>query len=344
MSTQLHTWTWLTWLAAALIAISVTRNLIYLTLILVCLLVVFLFIEDANQRGAYPFSLLRFGIIVSLLSMLFNLLISHFGETVFLTLPEKWPLIGGPYTLEALVYGLTNGLVLFGILIAFTDLNQAMPVRMLIRLIPRAFFPVAVVISIAVTFVPTTIRQFYQIKEAQMLRGQRMKSLRDWLPLVMPLLVGGLERALQLSEAMTARGFASTAPKSGNTIPRLAMIVSILEVMTGWVVSTRPGWEALGLGLILAGLLALLGALWWAGRQVPRTNYLKEEWRLADGVVLTGILVLGLALFFPFEWIDRSSLYYSVYPLLQLPDFDPWIGTALLGLGLPAYVIGLRKR
>ena len=343
MTAQLHTWTWLTWLAAALIAISVTRNLLYLILILLCLLVVNSFIEDANQRGAYPFSLLRFGIIVIVLSMLFNLLISHFGESVFLTLPENWLLIGGPYTLEALVYGLTNGLVLFGILIAFTDFNQAMPVRMLIRLIPRAFFPVAVVISIAVTFVPTTIRQFYQIKEAQMLRGQRMKSLRDWLPLVMPLLVGGLERALQLSEAMTARGFASTAPRSGNTVHRMAMVISLLLVMVGWVVSTAAGWETVGLGLILVGAMALLAALWSAGHQVPRTNYLKEKWRPGDAVVLVGIVVLVLALFYPFEWIDRSSLYYSVYPKLLWPDFDPWIGTALLGLGLPAFVIGLRK-
>ena len=31
-----------------------------------------------------------------------------------------------------------------------------------------------------------------------------MRGLRDWLPLLMPLLIGGLERALQLAEAMTA--------------------------------------------------------------------------------------------------------------------------------------------
>ena len=192
MKLRLHTWTWVVWLVASLIAISVTRNLFYLTLILVCLFVVYFSLESSTEREAYPVSLLRFGLVICGFSTLFNLIISHFGETVFFTLPERWPLIGGSYTLEAAAYGLTNGLVLFGILSAFTIFSQALPVRSLIRLIPRAFFPVAVVTSIAVTFVPSTIRQFYQIKEAQLLRGQRMKRLGDWLPLVMPLLVGGL--------------------------------------------------------------------------------------------------------------------------------------------------------
>ena len=341
MKNHLHTWTWVAWLLAVMVAISVTRNYLYLVLILVCLLINFLLIEGVSQREAYPFSLLRFGIIVCGLSTLFNLLISHNGETVFMHLPETWPLIGGVYTIEAALYGLTNGLILSGILIAFTNINQALPVRMLIRLIPRAFFPVAVVASIAVTFVPTTIRQFYQIKEAQTLRGQRMKRLQDWLPLVMPLLIGGLERALQLSEAMTARGFASAEPQSGRQSSRLVMVAGLLLVMSGWIVRTRAGWESWGLGLIILGSLILLGAFWWAGRRIPRTNYIQESWQAGDAVVLVGIGLLGLALFFPVEWIDRRSLVYSIYPALQWPHFDPWIGTALLGLGLPAYVIGL---
>src|SRR4030043_1151670 len=98
---------------------------------------------------------------------------------------------------------------------SFTVLNLALPVRDLISLIPRAFFPVAVVTSIAVTYLPTTMRQFQQIREAQAGRGHQMRKLRDWLPLLMPLLVGGLEHAMQLAEAMTARGFASSIAEAG---------------------------------------------------------------------------------------------------------------------------------
>ncbi|HWQ83126.1 MAG TPA: hypothetical protein VN363_01090, partial [Anaerolineales bacterium] len=169
MNTNLHTWTWVAWLATALIALSATRNFYYLILILVCLLVIYFVIEGSVEKSAYPLSMLRFGLMICGFSTVFNLLVSHFGETIFFSLPQAWPLIGGAYTLEAAVYGLTNGMVLFGILIVFTIFSQALPVRKLIRLIPRAFFPVAVVTSIAISFVPTTIRQYHQIKEAQLL-------------------------------------------------------------------------------------------------------------------------------------------------------------------------------
>lgn len=343
MNAHLHTWTWFAWLVITLIVISVTRNPIYMVVILMCLLVIHFVLKASPLGKTYPISLINFGLTICGFSTLFNLLISHSGETVFFSLPAHWPLIGGNYTLEAAIYGLSNGMILVNILIAFAVFNQALPVRQLIRLIPRAFFPVAVVTSIAITFVPNTIRQFYQIKEAQLIRGQRMRGLSDWLPLVMALLVGGMERALQLSEAMTARGFASSGPGHTRLAARLAMLAGLLLVTAGWILLNEPAWQALGWGIILVGVVLLSGALWWVGRQNRRTTYPRETWRLSDTLVLAGIGVLGLALLFPLEVINQKSLYYSVYPLFRWPQFDPWIGTALLVLVLPAYLIGLKK-
>jgi len=343
MKSSLHTWTWVAWLGSALVAISITRNFFYLLLILLCLLVVHYVIAGATPGNAYPFSLLRFGFLIGGFSTLFNLLVSHVGETVLFSLPKSWPLVGGNYTLEAATYGLLNGLILFNILVAFAVFSQALPVRSLIRLIPRAFFPVAVVASIAITFIPTTIRQFQQVKEAQLIRGQRMKSIGDWLPLGMALLVGGLERALQLSEAMTARGFASAEAGQSRKFSRLGMVGGLILATLGWILHSRPGWENWGLGIILLGALWLFGALRWAGRQIRRTTYWREKWRFGDALVLLGMGIFGLALFFPFAAVARNTLNYSVYPLFQWPYFDPWMGTACLALSLPAYVIGLRK-
>ncbi len=71
------------------------------------------------------------------LSALFNFVTAHFGQTVLFTLPASIPLVGGPYTLEALVFGMVNGLVLVGFLAAFNVLYQALPTQALIRMIPR---------------------------------------------------------------------------------------------------------------------------------------------------------------------------------------------------------------
>lgn len=232
---MIHPIAWVGWLASAIVALSVTRNPLHLILILLCIAIVYVTVsstQDAPYQMTSPF---RFAIIVVVLSALFNAVTVHLGETVLFYLPEGLPIIGGPITLEAVVFGLINGLVLMGIFLAFATLGQALPIRALIRLIPRAFFPMAVVVSVGVTFVPVTVRQFQQIKEAQAIRGHRVRGVRDWLPLLMPLLIGGLERALQMAEAMTSRGFASVEVAGQDAAPRLAIVVGLAALLSGWL-------------------------------------------------------------------------------------------------------------
>jgi energy-coupling factor transport system permease protein len=245
-------------------------------------------------------------------------------------LPESWPLIGGPITGEAVFYGVLNGVSLGGILAAFAALNQALPVRSLVRLIPRAFYPVAVVTAIAVTFVPTTLRQYHQIREAQAVRGHRLSGWRDWLPLLLPLLIGGLERALQLAEAMVARGFASPAEESLSLGVRAGLGLGLLSFGGGWLLRLVWGVSLWGwLGLVLgAGLIGL--SLWQAGRRVPRTTYRPTRWTSADTLV-AGAAFLAVAGFL-WPWLNRASIFYYPYPRLIWPEVHPVLVLATLGL------------
>ncbi|MCP4534268.1 MAG: hypothetical protein GY831_23975, partial [Delftia sp.] len=221
---MIHSLAWLGWLAAALTALSSTRNPLHLFILLLCFAILDTLVSS-GETSYIIVSPLRFAAVVLTLSALFNAATVHLGETVLLRLPAGLPIIGGAITLEAIAFGLINGLLLAGIFAAFTTFNQALPIRSIIRLIPRAFYPLAIVTSIAVTFVPTTLRQFQQIREAQAVRGHQVRGLRGWLPLFMPLLIGGLERALQLAEAMTARGFASAGDPGQNTASRSAIVL-----------------------------------------------------------------------------------------------------------------------
>ena len=103
MNISLHTWAWITWLAAALVALSTTRNPLYITLILLCLAAVIFTLRRRSETAPPPISPFKFALIVVLMSTLFNAAISHFGQTVLFYLPEKIPIIGGPITAEALV-------------------------------------------------------------------------------------------------------------------------------------------------------------------------------------------------------------------------------------------------
>jgi energy-coupling factor transport system permease protein len=229
----IHPLAWLAWLGAVMTALSLTRNPFYLALILLWIALVTAVSRPAADTAPIPISPLRFAMVVVTFSSLFNALTVHFGDAVLFSLPAWLPLIGGAITLEALVFGFLNGLVVTGLFAAFSLVNRVLPVRALVRLVPRAFHPVAVVASIAVTFTPAMLRHFQQIREAQAVRGHRMRGLRDWLPLVMPLLIGGLERALQLAETMTARGFAGGDRPAENIKVRLAMIIGMLLLLGG---------------------------------------------------------------------------------------------------------------
>jgi energy-coupling factor transport system permease protein len=337
---MIHPLAWVGWVGAALIALSATRNPLHLVLIMLCIAIVNTFADSDDSVSLTPMSPLRFALIVIPLSALFNAATVHIGDTVLLRLPTWLPVLGGPITLEAIVYGMLNGLVLLGILTAFTTLNRALPIRALVRLIPAAFYPVAVVVSISVTFVPTTLRQFEQIREAQAVRGHRMRGLRDWLPLFMPLLIGGLERALQLAEAMTARGFASSDSPGHDTTTRMAILIGLVALLSGWLLRLAWGQETLGLGLMLAGVILILGALRVVGRRIPHTTYRHETWTWRDWVVGLSAGVAVAVFFVP--GLDRAALAYYPYPALSLPGFSPAIGVASLGLLGPVLLLTRR--
>ena len=196
---SIHALAWVAWLASILVVLTITRNRLYLGIVLAWIARVTVAVrrttDPETSVQAVNISPIRFGLFVIAVSAAFNGLTVHFGSTILFTIPEQIPLIGGPVTLEAIVYGAVNGVVIAGLFAAFLVMNRALSVREL-SFYPKPDYPVAVVVSIAITFVPTTLRQFRQIREAQAVRGHCMRGLRSWLPLFIPLLTGGLERAL----------------------------------------------------------------------------------------------------------------------------------------------------
>jgi len=329
----IHAGAWYVWLVCVLAAVSATRNPLYLLLLLaeIALVVEALYASGAEVGTRAPITPGRFAFFVVPMGALFNALLTHVGATVLWRLPEAIPLLGGPVTLEGVVYGALNGMVLAAFFAAFTVLNLAVPIRDLIRLVPRAFYPLAVVVSVAVTFVPTTQQQIQQIREAQAVRGHRMRGARDWFPLFMPLLVGGLERALQLAEAMTARGFAADAGTARAPWVRVGLISSLLLLLSGGLLHWVWALSAWGGFLLLLGALVLGYVLWQAGRQIAHTRYRQTSWDRGD--ILT--VVAAILAIIPLWLQGDAARLYTPYPVLTLPPFDVLVGLSLLGLIVP---------
>lgn len=329
---------WFVWALTTLVAASATRSPLYIVVLLLTTMVVGGTCAAGEGRRA-PLSPLRFAVVAVPLSALFNALTVHLGDTVLLHLPSWIPLMGGAITLEAVTFGALNGLTLTVIFAAFSVFNQVTPVRDLIKLTPRAFHEGGVVLSIALTFIPQTTRSLQRIREAQAVRGHRVQGIRDWLPIVVPLLVSGLERAMGLAEAMVARGYGAVSSQEQPLRTQALIVVGLLTLLAGWLAYLfNAAWRAPAIAVIVAGAASIGLAIWLTGRGVHHTVYRARSWTSGDVFALLGSAVTLVA-----AWRGRAALYYSPYPALSLPPFDPLMGLALLGLLVPAGVTVARE-
>jgi energy-coupling factor transport system permease protein len=325
----LHPITWIAWLVAVCVVLSATRNPLHIGLALLCVVLV------TMARGLRP-GVLQLAIGITLAAAFFNLIVARVGATVLLQIPGSWPLLSGPLTLESLVYGGLTGLALAGIFTAFGAVQGAVPTRALLDLLPPAFAPLAVTLTIAVAFVPATLRQLRQVREAQLIRGHQIRGLRDWSALLIPLLVGGLDRALQMAEALAARGFPDRGAARRSPAILIALGLGLLAaglLVNAWGTSIL-GWSLTALGLGIIGL-----AIWLAGRNTPRTRYRRPPWTRSDTLVTIAALLAGATFVIPFALADRAVLAFSPYPQLALPLFSPLLGIATLGLSGPGVAL-----
>ena len=86
-------WAWVTWLVTVLVMLSITRNPLYLMIILLCIIFVGLALQKAGAELIRPFSLWKIAIWIIIFATAFNALTSHYGQTVLFTIPGRLPLI-----------------------------------------------------------------------------------------------------------------------------------------------------------------------------------------------------------------------------------------------------------
>lgn len=328
---------WLIWVLAAAAITMLARNPLYSALLLLVSRLVEWSCGRQDAALGVPLSgatMVRLAAAVFLFSGLYTGLFVHVGDTTLVMIPEGVPLLGGPITLESLLSGFSNGLLLLALLSLFFAFNRVVTADRLARLAPRAFQDLGVVVLVALTYVPETARHMQRIGEAQAVRGHRIEGVRDWQPLIIPLLVGGLERAMALAEAMVARGFGSTkrAPLSGNLLSVLAL--SLCLTFGGWVIALwweTPGWLVMALGLC-----GMFGVVWAAGRGVRATRYRRRAWKVRDTVLTAASLAPLAILLLPVDIPARDSLTFSFLNGLDWPPFEPAFGFLLLLYALPA--------
>ena len=352
MSADFHPYAWTLWLAAGMTAVLVTRNPLYLIILLLAASFLYAILlrraarQSADVTHSQPMAwrvIVRLAFFLWGFAILFNALTVHVGEHILFSLPASWPIIGGNITLEAIIYGFVTGLNFVSLILLFAIYNSVLGPHTILRMIPGFAYQTGVAISIAISFVPQTVIAWSEIREAQRLRGHKVKGLRDTLPLFVSLLGYGLDRAIQLAESMDARGFGGrilpAAPREIWLI-RTGAISGLVLLLAGLVVKSynrSTPWA--GLLLLAAGAVLMGLSLWRGGGRVKRTRYRRWWWRPRDTILAGGSgLLLTAALLL--SWLNPEAIFYYPYPPYDiLPDFNPFLGLLFILPILPALLL-----
>lgn len=292
----LHPVAWWAWALALAATAMRTTDPVLLGLLLAVLAYVV-----AARRTSAPWArsfgaALRLGVFIVafriVLSMLFAVRVP--GTVVF-TLPEltlpAWAAgvsVGGPVTVELLVRAFVEGLRLAALVACMGAANALASPHRLLRSLPPVLYELGVAVTVALAFVPEVVGELGRMREARRLRGRKVRGVLAVRGLAVPVLEGGLERAVRLAASMDARGYGRRTDVA--PVVRRAVVAATVAGFVGLVVGTYAVLDAsapraMGLPVLVVGSTALTAGLALAGRRAPRTRYRPDPWKLPEWAV-----------------------------------------------------------
>ncbi|MCK9521005.1 MAG: energy-coupling factor transporter transmembrane protein EcfT [Dehalococcoidia bacterium] len=323
---MMATGAWCAWvLMVGAVALG-TSNPLYLAVILLGVLLVAAMAPRTETAVAGFRTLLFFGLAMFAISLVIATINGSYGEHILFTMPgpdlPDWLgglRLGGPVSAEGLAAAGIRGLAILCVLLAFGVFNGAVSPHQLLRTAPAALFHASLVVTVGLTLLPSSIEDVRRIREMRALRGAP-GGLRQLPALVVPAVIGGLERSMRLAEAMEARGYAAAPPAARG--PRLIGGLAaplFLFAAVGWFYYSPLRLPAVLAALAGAGCIVAWG---WGSSRARHTTRLRDEpTALIDSVLIVlsvGITVVALA-GKSVGWVEMG---YNPFAGLAMPPFE----------------------
>jgi energy-coupling factor transport system permease protein len=232
------------WSAACMFIVLSTSNPAYKALVLAAALTAL-----AVGVGLPRMRPLLTGVLlIAAFAVVLNFVSAHLGTTVLFTLPAAIPGVGGPFTLEALMYGGSGGLTIAAAILAAAPFSLLLKSYQVMDALPSALSRTGTAIAASLNLVPAVATSFAQVTEAQRLRGWRPRGPRSWSEVVVPVVLTSVEGSIQLAESMEARGFGS-GPRTSMRTVRLStrdwlLVGASALALLGFIGSHAAGWAA----------------------------------------------------------------------------------------------------
>jgi energy-coupling factor transport system permease protein len=292
----LHPFAWWCWAGGVAVAASRTTN----PFLLVPLAMAVGYVVAARRTPSpwqRSFALfLRIAVIaLAVRVVLFALLGTGPGSEVLFRLPvvplPDWLAgvrLGGPVSLDGVLYATYDGLRLGVVLLCIGAANALTNPRRLMKTLPPALYEAGVALTVALSVAPQAVATLGRLRTARRLRGREDRGLRALGGLAVPVLEGSLDRSVDLAASMDSRGFGRIAPDSATRSRGAAVATTtglVAALGSSYALVDRSAPQVLGVPLLLgAATLLLVGLLLGRGR--GRTRYRPDPWAAAEWAVV----------------------------------------------------------
>jgi energy-coupling factor transport system permease protein len=347
-----HTKAWFAWLASSLLIVNTIENPFTVPIVFGALTAVAgAFAVSGPESRSYE-TLLKIGVTFTIIRVVLFVATGHTGATTLFTTPElhlpRWLgdlRLGGRVTAEVALQSGLEGLRLAAFLACLGAFLAVTDVYRVLRLLPRFLAEAGLVVTIALAFTPTMFRAAQEIRDAQRLRGHRVRGLRSIVPLALPVLAAGLERSVTLAESMDVRGYGrrTVGASRVEAWARAGALSGTLAITVGGtMVLFDRGPGIVGLVVLVGGVVGLAVALAAISRVIPRTRMRRERWASWDwALVGCGAAAAGGALALR-ALVPSVSSYYP-YPKIFWPSLDVAALAVTGAIATPA-ILGAARR
>jgi len=329
-----HAAAWVAWVVMVMALALVTTNPLYLVIILLGVVLVAV-LAPRTGTGVTSFRALAvFGVAMFGISLVVATINGNYGEHILFTIPgpevPSWLgglRLGGPVSAEGLAAAAIRGMAILSILLAFGVFNGAVSPQRVLRSTPAALFQASLVVTVGLTLLPSSIEDLRRVREMRALRGAG-GGLRDLPSLVVPAVIGGLERSMRLAEAMEARGYGA-APALPARARLIAAASAPLFIAAAWCWFYEAGWRPFA--AVAALLAALCLAYWWrTAARLHHATRLNDE-PLPPGDRAAAAFALGVAgVAVAARLTGLGGLTYNPFAGLPAPEIS--VGGSLLAL------------
>jgi len=245
----------LVWIAAYIVAGLVFYDYISLSVILATII---LTAAAAGILGNMIIKLKGLWLIIIVIGLIFGLTVP--GEAVFYLIPPGVPIIGGslPVSAEGLYLGFISVLRMFifvlPLLIYLAVVETSKMTNALLYF--KVPYQYALMLTLALNFIPLYIEEFERIIDAQRARAHTMVDkgwigkARAFIPLLVPLTLNAIERADTVGKVLELRGYGGEA-KVAAVFDKVNKKSIVIAVVSAIIIGISLASAILGRSLIL---------------------------------------------------------------------------------------------